>query len=118
MGITYKVIPRKNPQGQGTGTKYYAPVNSKGHRAVVLLLSKPAGYEGEFNAGMVERLKVVFRPGKLFRKEPEGAGYIKGPDNEQKGTGLQQKRSVHGVNNIRALLQKGQGLVNERSGQS
>ena len=34
-------------------------------------------------AGLVEGLKVVFRPGKLSRKEPEGAGYVKVPDNGQ-----------------------------------
>ena len=42
--------------------------------------SKPGGYENEFNAGLVEGLKVVFHPRKLSREEPEG-------------TGLQQKRS-------------------------
>ena len=71
--------------------------------------SKPAGYESKFNAGLVEGLKVVFRPGKLPRKEPEGAGYVK-------STGLQQKGSGRCINNISTLLQKGQGLVNESQG--
>ena len=50
--------------------------------------SKPAGYESKFNAGLVERLKVVFRPGKLPRKEPEGAGYVKVPACNKKGQAI------------------------------
>ena len=45
MGITYtyKVIPQKNPQGQGAGTKYYAPVNSKGSRSRRFIAKQIAG---------------------------------------------------------------------------
>lgn len=43
MGITYKVIPRKNPQGQGAGPKYYAPVNSKGRRSRRFIAKQIAG---------------------------------------------------------------------------
>ena len=43
MGITYKVIPQKNPQGQGAGPKYYAPVNSKGRRNRRFIAKQIAG---------------------------------------------------------------------------
>ena len=45
MGITYtyKVIPQKNPQGQGADTKYYAPVNSKGSRSRRFIAKQIAG---------------------------------------------------------------------------
>ena len=131
MTITYKVIPRKNPQDQDADPKYYASVNSKGRRSrrfiakqiaersslnemdVISVIegflqivpetlidgytvdlgdfgtmgliakSKPTDSESKFNASLIEGLKVVFRPGKLFRKELEGADYVKVPDNEQ-----------------------------------
>ena len=78
--------------------------------------SKPAGYESKFNAGLVEGLKVVSRPGKLSRKEPEGAGYVKVPDNKvpacnKKDQDFIAKRSGLYCKKVRTLLQKGQDFI-------
>lgn len=39
--------------------------------------SQPAESEEEFNASLIDGSKVIFRPGKLFKKELGGAEYVK-----------------------------------------